>query len=337
MVQKLITVEEHYNSLYMNGKVREILEKTKNHIDMKAPGAGSNQNQPDASDAVYKLGSDRIAHMDAVGIDAQVISFAGAMPAIMEPEISIPLCRKLNDESAEKAAQYPGRFYFFAHLPLGDGQEAAAELERCVKELGFVGAMITGHYHDLPYDDELYYPIFEKAQELDVPIYLHPGFVSNTITDYYYKGSWSPQVTALLSSLGIGWHYDVGMQILRLMFAGVFDKLPDLKIMTGHWGELVSFYMYRTDEIPQKLTGLNRKISEYFKENIYVNPSGLLYPEQFRYCLDTFGPDHIMWGEDYPYRRKENIRSFLEAYDISDEDKEKIAHLNAEKLLHIQA
>ena len=140
----------------------------------------------------------------------------------------------------------------------------------------------------------------------------------------------------MLSRFGIGWHYDVGMQVLRMMFAGVFDRLPNLKIMIGHWGELVSFYMYRTDEIPQEVTGLKKKISDYFKENIYVNPSGMLYTEQFRYCLDTFGVDHITWGEDYPYRKKEDIRSFLENCDLSDEEKEKIAHGNVESLLHIQ-
>ena len=93
--------------------------------------------------------------------------------------------------------------------------------------------------------------------------------------------------------------------------------------------------MYRTDEIGQETTGLKRKVSDYFKENIWVNPSGMLYPEQFRYCLETFGPDHITWGEDYPYRRKENIRSFLEQFDLPDADREKIAHENAEKLLHL--
>ena len=195
--------------------------------------------------------------------------------------------------------------------------------------------MISGHYHDLPYDDEHYFPIFKKAQELDVPVYLHPGMVSRDITNRYYKGNWSQQATFMFSGFGVGWHYDVGVQVLRMMLAGVFDRLPDLKIMIGHWGELVSFYMYRSDEIPQEITGRNKKFSDYFKENIYVNPSGMLYGEQFRYCLETFGPDHICWGEDFPYRRKDNIRRFLEEFDLSKEDREKIAHGNVEALMQI--
>ena len=139
----------------------------------------------------------------------------------------------------------------------------------------------------------------------------------------------------MFSSFGVGWHFDVGVQILRMMMSGLFDRLPELKIMTGHWGELVSYYMYRMDEIPTQLTGTKKKISDYFKKNIYINPSGMLYKEQFRFCLDTFGTDHIMWGEDYPYRRKDQIRTFLEELDISEEDREKIAHGNAEKLLKI--
>ena len=331
-MKRLITVEEHYSSKAINEKIREVYEKYGTEEEKKSISNVSG----DAAPGVTDLGAGRVAYMDAHGIDTQVISYASAIPATMEPEFSVSLCQDVNNEMAEKAAQYPGRFYLFAHLPLGDGLEAAKELERCVKELGFVGAMISGHYHDLPYDDEHYFPIFEKAQELNVPIYLHPGLVSPIITDKYYEGKWSERTTSLLSRFGIGWHYDVGMQVLRMMFAGVFDKLPELKIMIGHWGELVSFYMYRTDEIPQEVTGLKKKISDYFKENIYVNPSGMLYAEQFRYCLETFGVDHITWGEDYPYRMKEDIRDFLENYDLSEEEKEKISHVNAEKLFSIR-
>ena len=331
-MKRLITVEEHYNSKAVNKKIIAIYEKYGTEEEKQQSVAGLSGA---AAPGVTDLGAKRIAYMDEHGIDAQIISYTGGIPAAMEPEFSVDLCRDVNNEMAEKASAYPGRFYLFAHLPLGDGEAAAAELERCVKELGFVGAMISGHYHDLPYEDPHYFPIFEKAAELDVPIYLHPGIISPAITERYYKGNWSPQMTFLLAGYGVGWHYDVGVQVLRMMAGGVFERLPNLKIMIGHWGELVSFYMYRSDEIPQEVSGMKKKFSEYFKENIYVNPSGMLYPEQLRYCLETFGPDHIMWGEDYPYRRKDNIRSFLETFDLSGEDREKIAHGNAENLLHI--
>ena len=185
-MKRLITVEEHYSSKAVNEKIKAVFDQYGTEEEKRIIRMGG-----DPAPGSDELGAGRIAYMDEHGIDAQVISYTSGYPATMEPEFSVPLCRDVNQEMAEKAAAYPGRFYLFAHLPLGDGKEAAKELERCVKELGFVGAMISGHYHDLPYDDPLYFPIFEKAQELDVPIYLHPGMVNKTITQIYYQGDWS--------------------------------------------------------------------------------------------------------------------------------------------------
>ena len=322
---KLINVEEHYMSTQIAEKIKTILAEQEGDAAL-AVG--------DAAPGVTDLGETRIAYMDDRRIDTQVISYASGLPATMEKEYAVPLCKEVNDEMYEEMQKNSGRFYAFAHLPLSSPQDAAIELDRCVKELGFVGAMLSGHYKDMPYDDPFYLPIFEKAQELDVPVYLHPGMVRRDVVNAYYKGDWEPRTTFLLSGFGVGWHYDVGMQAVRMMVAGVFDKLPNLKIILGHWGELVSFYMYRLDEMIDAGIKSKKKFSDYFKENIYVNPSGMLYEEQLRYCLETFGADHIMWGEDYPYRKKEDIRTFLESFLLSEE-RDKIAHGNAEKLLHI--
>lgn len=323
---KLINVEEHYMSTKIAEKIKTILSEQEGNVAL-AVG--------DAAPGVKDLEKTRIAYMNERKIDTQVISYASGLPATMEKEYAVPLCKEVNDEMYEEMQKNPGRFYAFAHLPLSSPQDAAIELDRCVKELGFVGAMLSGHYKDMPYDDPFYLPIFEKAQELDVPVYLHPGMVRKDVVNAYYKGDWEPRTTFLLSGFGVGWHYDVGMQAVRMMVAGVFDKLPNLKIILGHWGELVSFYMYRLDEMMDAGVKSKKKFSDYFKENIYVNPSGMLYGEQLRFCLETFGVDHIMWGEDYPYRKKEDIRTFLEEFALSEEDREKIAHGNAEKLMHL--
>ena len=323
---KLINVEEHYMSTKIAEKIKTILSEQRGNAAL-AVG--------DAAPGVTDLGDTRITYMNDRKIETQVISYASGLPATMEKEYAVPLCKEVNDEMYEEIQKNPGRFYAFAHLPLSSPQDAASELERCVKELGFVGVMISGHYKDMPYDDPFYLPLFEKAQELDVPVYLHPGMVRKDVVNAYYKGEWEPRTTFLLSGFGVGWHYDVGIQAVRMMVAGIFDKLPNLKIILGHWGELVSFYMYRLDEMMDAGVESKKKFSEYFKENIYVNPSGMLYGEQLRYCLETFGVDHIMWGEDYPYRKKEDIRTFLESFPLSKEERDKIAHGNAEKLLHI--
>ena len=323
---KLITVEEHYSSKIITDEICKLFpnQEDKNPLHSK--------NETDKS---IELGAERIAYMDKRGIDSQVISYAGGFTSKIDLKSAIYFCEKINNSMYESGNQYKGRFYYFAHLPLASAVDAAKELERCVKELGFVGAMISGHYEDIPYDDEHYMPIFEKAEELDVPIYLHPGIVNGDVAKVYYQGKWDNMTAFSLAGYGIGWHYEVGIQIVRMMLSGVFDRFPNLKIILGHWGELVSFYMYRLDEMLDYGVKMKNKFSYYFKNNIYVNPSGMLYKEQFEYCQKTFGIDHILWGEDYPYRKIGNIKSFIETLDISEEAKNKIAYENARTLLRI--
>lgn len=328
---RLITVEEHYSSPTINQRAAELLA-----ADGKAAGPNDARgNGGEMLRRVQELGPERVAYMDERGIDTQVVSLAGTVPALLEPSYAVPLCQQANDEMAQKAAAYPGRFHLFANLPLGDPEAAAAELERCVRQLHFVGTMISGHWDGLPYDDAWYLPIFQKAVELDVPVYLHPGLVSAQVQDAYYKGPWGPRVQFELAGYGIGWHYDVGMQVVRMALAGTFDRLPGLKVVIGHWGEVVAYYLERLDGVSYETAGIEHPVSHYFRHNVWVNPSGMTYDPQFRFCLEEFGADHILWGEDYPYRLRDNIRTQLEGFDIPDDDREKIAHGNAEALFRI--
>lgn len=275
---KLITLEEHYSSPEINRKAAEMLAK-----DGLNPGYNDARgNGGEMMRLVQNIDDERIAYMDRAGIDMQVISLAGGVPSTLDSRYSVPLCREANEEMEKLTARYPGRFAVFANLPLADGPAMAAELERCVREKHFVGAMISGHYHGTPYDDPVFEPLFAKAEELDVPIYLHPGLVDPAIQEKYYKGSWSPKVQFELAGYGIGWHYDVGMQVIRMILAGVFDRHPDLKIIIGHWGEVVAYFMDRLDEIRQEDTGLKKPVSRYFEDNVYVNPSGMTYDANFR-------------------------------------------------------
>ncbi len=326
---KVITVEEHYLSDRVNGRIRRAASE-------KSPGLlPTLEGMEEGSRFPGLTGFDlRLSHMDRTGIHMQILSYSGGIPATMEPEFAVPFCREVNDEMRRKTEEHPGRFRAMAHLPLGDPQAAAKELERCVKELGFVGATVSGHYHGLPYDDAHYLPIFEKAVELDVPVYLHPGMTDPAVAARYYRGNWSDLAASMFATHGIGWHYDVGVQIVRMIMSGLFDRLPELKIVTGHWGEVVAYYTERLDNMNQALD-LRKKVSDYFRENVYVNPSGMINGPQLRFCMEVFGPDHILWGEDYPYVQNERIVSFLEETDLSGKDREKIAHQNAERLFRI--
>lgn len=328
---RLVTVEEHYSSPTINQRAAELLA-----ADGKAVGPNDARgNGGEMLRRVQELGPERIAYMDEHGIDTQVVSLAGTVPALLDPVYAVPLCRDANDEMAQKAAAYPGRFRLFANLPLGDPDAAATELERCVAQKHFVGTMISGHWNGLPYDDPWYLPIFQKAVELDVPVYLHPGLVPPQVQDAYYKGPWGQRAQFELAGYGIGWHYDVGMQVVRMALAGVFDRLPGLKVVLGHWGEVVAYYLERLDEVSYEAAGVEHPLSHYFRHNVWVNPSGMTYDPQFRFCLEEFGADHILWGEDYPYRLCDNIRTQLEGFDLPDGDREKIAHGNAEALFRI--
>ena len=172
-----------------------------------------------------------------------------------------------------------------------------------------------------------------------MPIYFHPSMPVQEIQDYYYTyndSSWSDEVANEFGSAGFGWHLDIGIQIVRMILSGVFDKLPDLKIITGHWGEGITFMLDRMDYMmPKSITGLKMNISDYYKENIYITPSGIESQINLEAVTKYIGAEHIIWAVDYPYLRNETVVDFLLNSNLTDEKKELISHKNAEKLFKI--
>ena len=191
-------------------------------------------------------------------------------------------------------------------------------------------------------DDKKYSPIFAKCEELDIPMYFHPGPIKIEVKKAYYEGNWNERVAKSFSSYGIGWHYETGIHIIRLILAVILDEFPKLKIIIGHWAEMIPFYLERLDmALPLDITGLKHAITYYFQNNIYTNPSGMYFKNDMDFCIKVMGIDHILWGQDFCYLNHivggvDNVRSFLEEYDISDEDKEKIAHLNSERIFKLK-
>ena len=279
----------------------------------------------------------RIEYMDRNRIDVQVLSMTSPVSDAVPPEEQIKICRKANDIIKKNIDSYPGRFLGFATLPMADPVAAAEELERCVKELGFVGTMLAGRYKGRFFNEPEFLPIFEKATELDVPIYFHPALIPMDVQQtYYMSDSYSFIVGSELASAGYGWHSEVGIQISRLILSGIFDKFPDLKIISGHWGETIPAFLDRMDSIlDQEITGLKKKFSEYYKEHVYITPSGITSKDQLEYIVKLMGADHVLYAIDYPYVKPENAYEFLMESSLSDEQKELIAHKNAEKLLKL--
>ena len=296
---------------------------------------------------ILDLGEARIAAMDAAGIDVQILSNVPGAEAVEVP-LAVELAKQANDAVAAAVTQHPGRFLGFATLPMGDPDAAAAELERTVGDHGFVGALINGHVNGRFLDDKFFWPVFESAETLGVPIYLHPTVPPQPVIDAYYKG-FSPGVSAMLSIAGAGWHIETGIHCLRLILGGVFDRFPQLQLIVGHHFEALSWMAWRADyQFPVNESGLKRTIKEYFRENFYggilagdlgnqeagtTDPSWSLSFNAFQSMVNVIGIDRVVFTADYPFASMKAGRQFLEQMPIAPADKDKIAHLNAERLL----
>ena len=281
----------------------------------------------------------RLPYMDSTGIDIQILSYINLASGMLEGEERTNSCIRGNDFLKQQIDKHPDRFLGFACLPLWDVEASCNELERCVKDYGFKGALVQGKFDGHFLDEKIFLPIFQKAAELDVPIYFHPSMPVQEIQDYYYNsndGSWSEEVANEFGSAAFGWHLDIGIQVVRMILSGVFDKFPDLKIITGHWGEGITFMLDRMDYMmPKSITGLKMNISDYYKENIYITPSGIESQINLEAVTKYIGAEHIIWAVDYPYLRNETVVDFLLNSNLTDEKKELISHKNAEKLFKI--
>ena len=279
-------------------------------------------------------GEERIAQMDEHGIDRQILSYSNPTQDTPAGE-EIELTQRANDRLAERIRANPSRFSGFAALPWQHPEAAAKELERAVKELGLVGTLLLGHPANVFLDDARFEPVLAKLNELRVPLYMHPGYPLPEVQRPYY-GDLSTEVTARLSLFGWGWHNEAGVQLLRVLLSKKFDQFPNLQVISGHWGEMVPFYLQRLDDmIPQEVTGLSRSITETYKQHVYVSPSGMLNLPHFQFIHTVLGADRILYSVDFPYLTMAGARRFLEALPVSEQEKEMIAYRNAEALFRL--
>ena len=278
--------------------------------------------------------------MDAHGIDMQVLSYSNetqAAPVEAAPAgDAIALARAANEPLADAVARHPDRFAGFSTLPWQDTEAAIRELERCSGELGLTATMLIGHPgEDAFLDDPRYAPVLARLADLDVPIYIHPGPPLAAVQRPYYGGL-DKEVTARLSLYGWGWHNEAGIQVIRLILSGALDRNPKLRIISGHWGEMIPFFLDRMDDaLPPGATGLSRTVSQTYRDHVSVTPSGMLYQPHFRFIHELLGAERIMFAVDYPYLSMTGARAWLEALEIADEERAAIAHGNAERLLRL--
>ncbi|MDN5286196.1 MAG: amidohydrolase [Mucilaginibacter sp.] len=325
---RIITLEEHVTFPELTDKIpADIMDL---HSIWKSPMMQKmNKSLADVS-------GERLQSMNANGIAQQVVSVVGAGADLLNPIDGPVFAREYNNLMATRIAEHPDRFRAFAHLPMTAPEAAADELERVVKAYGFCGALVNGLTNDEFLDDFKYAPILERAQQLDVPIYLHPGLPPKTVADAYYSDL-PKHSGVLLSTAGWGWHAETAIHVLRLIISGTLDRYPKLKLIIGHMGEMLPMMMARCDEkfgIAQAGNNL-RSVSQTLREQVYVTTSGIFTLSTLMTAIDTFGIDNVLFSVDYPFSANETGKKFLESIPLEPTAIEKIAHGNAERLLKL--
>ncbi len=279
----------------------------------------------------------RLTLMDAHGIETMILSLnAPAVQAIAETGRAIEVARRANDALAEECARRPDRFRAFAALPMQDPEEAASELERCVKELGFVGALVNGFSQRSDTDALLYYDLPEyrgfwaTVAGLDAPFYLHPRNPLPEDSRIYAGHPWL---------MGPTWAFaqETAVHALRLMGSGLFDDHPNLRIILGHMGEGLPYMMWRIDnrnawvKVPPNYPA-KRRIADYFCENFYITTSGNFRTQTLIDAMLEIGSDRILFSTDWPFENIDHAAGWFDNATIAEADRQKIGRGNAKAL-----
>lgn len=294
---------------------------------------------PESRLQIQDLGSGRIAEMDRGGVERCILSESGpaSIQTVLKTSEAVDKSRRSNDYLAEHIAKYPKRLKGFAALPMQDPQAAAQELTRCVKELGFLGALVNGFtqlgeadsaiFYDLPQ----YRPFWATVQQLDVPFYLHPRFPLPTRQQAYEGHAW-------IAGSAWGFAVETSIHALRLMGSGLFDEYPKLKVILGHLGEGLPFGIWRVDHRIAR-TSVRPKaklpIAQYLRENFYITTSGAFRTPTLIDTITEVGADRVLYSVDYPYEDMGEAAEWLDNAPISEPDRIKVACNNARQLFHL--
>ncbi|WP_372838129.1 amidohydrolase family protein [Phaeovulum sp.] len=313
-----IALEEHF----LAPGFEEYLAKTAVNISPEMFGK--------ATAALTDFGERRLSQMDQIGVETAVLSLAGPGVQVEQNTArAITKAKECNDFLAERMAASKGRYSGLAHLATQDPNAAADELERCVKELGYVGAMINGQTNGAYLDDDRFSVLWERAADLGAPIYIHP---SNP-PDFPYMYHGHPELFGPVWS----WTVETGNHALRLIFGGVFDRFPKARLLLGHMGETLPYQLWRFDsrwEISNRgAKRLAQKPSDYFRRNVWVTTAGVCSDEPLRCAIDALGVDRVLFSIDYPFEHSNLAGDWIEKAPLSDTERAAICHGNARALL----
>jgi predicted TIM-barrel fold metal-dependent hydrolase len=306
---KIITIEEHFTS----PKLRDLRGDKDTPLQRK----------------LDDLGTLRIRDMDEAGIDFQILSENTPATQDLDPETAVALARDSNDLLYETVRRHPDRFGGFATLPTPDPAAAADELERTVTRLGFRGAMIMGLTHGRFMDDKQFWPIFERAAALDVPVYIHPSLPHPAVMDAYFKEH------PALAGAPLGFTIETLTHTCRLVVSGLFDAYPRLKIIVGHLGETAPFLLRRTSDTLARQMTMPRSFADYYREHFWLTTSGAFSDTALTCSIAEMGAGRIMFSVDWPYQGNLAGRKWLDAAPVNAHDRALIFGGNAAKLLKL--
>jgi len=295
--------------------------------------AGPEARLPELRNRLFDVGELRIREMDEAGIDVQVLSHAAPATQRMDAETAIPVARKANDRLLEIVKGSNGRFEGFAALPTADPKAAADELERAVNRLGFKGAMIHGLSNGQWLDDRRFWPIFERAQALDVPVYMHPAIPHPAVSEVYYK-DYLKEFPGLLTA-GWGFTVETATQAIRMVLSGMFEAYPRLKIILGHLGEGLPFSLWRIDMVLGRQGNRSTPFRDCFREHFWITTSGNFSTPALLCSVMEMGVDRILFSVDYPFVPNPPGAQWMREIPLGPEDRAKIYGGNARRLLKL--
>ena len=332
---RTVALEEHFNLPFLTKRVPPTALRQRGYPPPEETPSIVHTPQaklPDVSTA-------RLNDMDANGITVQVLSLAGPGADLLPGEEGTAFAREANDALARTVEGCPDRYAGFAHLPMQEPAAAADELERSVKMLGFSGGMVNGLTQGRFLDDPSFDGLLTRAEQLGVPLYLHPNLPPPEVHDAYYAGMPKPAISNALATVGWGWHSETAIHVLRLALSGALDRHPKLQLIIGHMGEMLPVMLERYDDAlsPDAASYLQRPVSQTVLDQVHVTTGGIFARPAFEALLATFGIERIMFSVDYPFRSNQAGRAFLDGLSLSPGDLAKLTHGNADRLLKLKS